>query len=314
MDVRGQGPLDVIVVGGLNTDYVARGEGLPRSGETLNGRTFFQGAGGKGANQAVAVARLGARAAMIGAVGADERGEALVAQLQAEGVDTRFVRAVPDAVTGVALIHVDERGEKQIMAVLGANDRPTAPDVVEACRSLAPARVLLTQFELPLEPVAAALRWARETGVCTVLDPAPAIAVPDAVLSLVDFIKPNAREAEVLTGTVVNDRATARRAAEQLLARGVRVVAVQAGDEGNLLVWRDGEQWLPRLPVRSVDATGAGDAFAAALAVAVARGASIEEAGRLANAAAAHATTKLGAQEGLATEAQLQTLLQQFGR
>jgi len=164
-----------------------------------------------------------------------------------------------------------------------------------------------------MESVVAALRWARAGGARTVLDPAPAVAVPDDVLGLVDVLKPNAREAQVLTGIEVRDRASAARAARDLIARGVGTVAIQAAEEGNLIVWKTGEYFLKRLPVESVDATGAGDAFAGALAVQMARGRSIEEAARYANAAAAHATTVLGAQEGLPTEAALSELLTRAG-
>jgi ribokinase len=301
---------DVIVVGGLNTDFVGVGDGLPRPGETLNGSLFHETAGGKGANQAVAVARLGGRVALVGAVGADERGEALLGRLAAEHVDVRFVRKHSDAPTGAALIHVDARGEKQILAVLGANCRPTAADVVAACQTAGKPRVLLTQFELPIEAVTAALQWARANGVTTVLDPAPAAPkVSDDLLRLVDVLKPNAHEAEALTGIPVTDRASASKAASALIKRGVRAVAVQAGGEGNLLVSSEGEHFLPRVPVKSVDATGAGDALAATLATYLARGRTFAEAGRHANAAAAHATTKLGAQEALPTEEELQAFL-----
>ena len=300
---------DVLVVGGLNTDFVGKGAGLPRAGETLNGDTFHQTAGGKGANQAVAVARLGGRVALVGAVGADGRGEELRARLRGEGVDVRFVRTVDDVPTGAALIHVDERGEKQILSVFGANCRSTPSDVTQACDALGVPRVLLTQFELPLESVVAALRWARRSGARTVLDPAPAVSVSDEVLTLVDYLKPNAHEAEALTGIAVRDRASAARAARDLIARGVGTVAIQAGEEGNLFVWNEGEYFLKRLPVKSVDATGAGDAFAGALALQLARGRSLEDAARYANAAAAHATTLLGAQEGLPTEDDLRALL-----
>ena len=302
-------PWDVLVVGGLNTDFVGKGAGLPRAGETLNGDTFHQTAGGKGANQAVAVARLGGRVALVGAVGSDGRGEELKARLRGEGVDVSFVRTIEGVPTGAALIHVDGSGEKQILSVPGANCRPTPFDVTGSCEALGSPRVLLTQFELPIESVVAALRWARAGGTRTVLDPAPAVQVSDEVLALVDFLKPNSREAEVLTGVQVRDRASATRAARDLIARGVGTVAIQAADEGNLLVWNTGEYFLKRLPVESVDATGAGDAFAGALAIQIARGRSLEDAARHANAAAAHATTVLGAQEGLPTEDEIRALL-----
>ena len=301
--------LDVIVVGGINMDFVGRGDRLPRAGETVNGDTFRRTPGGKGANQAVAIARLGGRVALVGAVGADDRGAELCEGLGRSGVDVRFVRRIDGVPTGAAVIHVDASGEKQILAVPGANGRPTPADVAGACEALGPAGVLLTQFELPLETVTAALRWARGSGARTIVDPAPAIEVGDDVLGLVDVLKPNSREAEALTGVPVSDRSSATRAARQLIARGVGVVAIQAGDEGNLVLTANEEIWLPRIPVESVDATGAGDAFAGTLAVRLARGRSLDEAACAANAAAAHATTRLGAQEGLPTEDELHALL-----
>jgi ribokinase len=307
---RDRAVFEVIVVGGLNTDFVGVGNGLPRPGETLNGTVFHETAGGKGANQAVAVARLGGRVALVGAVGTDDRGEALLKRLAGERVDVQFVRKHAGIPTGAALIHVDARGEKQILAVLGANCRPAPADITAACDAIGRSRVLLTQFELPIEAVFAALRWARANGVRTVLDPAPAaVSVPDDLLRVVDVLKPNAHEAEALTGIEVTDRRSAARAAAALLARGVGAVAIQAGGEGNLLVSPEEERFFARLPVKTVDATGAGDAFAATLATYLARGRTLMEAGRFANAAAAHATTVLGAQEGLPTEAELQALL-----
>jgi ribokinase len=185
------------------------------------------------------------------------------------------------------------------MTAPGANLRLTAEDGRTATPAINSARVVLIQLEIPLESVLTAARLADQAGAKVILDPAPPVPVPDELLLLVDVLKPNSSEAEVLTDIHVQDRASARQAAQQLLERGVGAVAIQAGEEGDLLVWRDGEQWLPRLPVKSVDATGAGDAFAAALAVALSEGRSLAEAGSFASAAAALKTTKLGAQAGL---------------
>jgi ribokinase len=289
---------DVVVVGGANTDYLVRGPELPAPGQTVEGDEFQVGPGGKGANQAVAVARLGARVAFVARMGDDAWGEELLAQLAGEGVDVRHVLRGPGAPTGVALIMVDRNGRKQILTAPGANRHLTVADV-EAATAIREARVVLSQLEVPLETVAAALRLAREAGAKVVLDPAPAIPLPDEVLRLVDLVRANSSEAEVLTGVKVRDRASARQAAEQLLKREAGAAVVQAGDEGNLLVWPGGECWTANVPVEAVDATGAGDAHAAALAVMLAEGRPLEEAGPFANAAAALATTKVGAQAGL---------------
>jgi ribokinase len=300
---------DVVVVGGANTDYMVRGPRLPRPGETVQGDEFLEAPGGKGANQAVAAARLGARVAFIARVGADARGQAAIAQLQREGVDVRGVARDAHAFTGVALVMVDQRGEKQIFAAGGANVHFTPQDVRAAADTLRRARVVLTQLEVRLDAVTIAVQLAREAGVRVVLDPAPPQPLADELLRQVDLLKPDAREAEALTQIPVRDRASARAAANRLLERGVGAVAVQAGEEGDLIVWRGGERFLPRFPVKSVDATGAGDAFAAALAVALAEGRSLEEAGPFASAAAALTTTKLGAQAALPDRAAVMALL-----
>lgn len=299
---------DVLVIGSANADFLVRGERLPRPGETVQGGELIEGPGGKGANQAVAAVRLGARAALVARVGNDERGTRVVARLEAEGVDVRHVIRDAHSLTGVALVMVDASGEKQILIAPGANQRMTVHDVRALSGVIASARVVVTQLEIPMECVVEAARLGREAGASVILDPAPARPLPDDLLRLVDWIKPNATEAELLTGAPSRDRALARNAAKRLLDRGVGGVAVQAGEEGNLLVWGGGDAWLPRIPVKRVDATGAGDAFMGGLAVALAEGRSIEDAGALANAAAALATTALGAQPGLPARAEVEAL------
>jgi ribokinase len=300
----------VVVVGGVNTDYLVKGERLPQRGETLQGDVFQEGLGGKGANQAVAAVRLGCRAGLIARVGGDERGARMLAQLAAEGVDVASVRRDPDAVTGAALIFVDRSGEKQILTALGANRRLTEKDVDAAKETIVSTKVLLAQLEVPIPVVGLALRLARAAGARTVLDPAPAVPLSDEILRLVDVIRPNASEAETLTGVAVRDQPSAQRAARVLLNRGVGAVVVQAGEGGDLLVTGSEERFLPRLPVERVDATGAGDAFAAALAVGLAEERPLSEAAALGNAAAALATTKLGAQAGLPHRQAVLELLQ----
>lgn len=209
--------------------------------------------------------------------------------------------------TGVALVMVARHGEKRILTAPGANRRLALEDL--APEAFPAARVLLVQLEAPLDTVIEAVRRAREAGTVVVLDPAPPVALPDDLLRQVDVVRPNAREAEVLTGVEVVDRRTARDAAAVLIRRGAGAAAVQAGDDGNLLLWRTGgrlhQQWMPKLKVRAVDATGAGDALAAALALGIAEGMPLDEAGLFASAAAALKTTKLGAQAGLPTRAEV---------
>jgi ribokinase len=299
----------IVVVGSANTDYLIRGPKLPRPGETVAGEEFVEGAGGKGVNQAVAAARLGASVATVARVGGDERAEAIIAALQTEGVDSGFMVRDRQAVTGVALIIVGEGGEKAIATAPGANRRLSVADIAAARPTLASARVLLVQLEVPVEATLAAAQICRQAGVTVILDAGPAVPLPDDFLREVSIVRANAGEAEALSGVRVHDRASARRAAEQLLRRGPQAAALQAGEEGNLVVWHDGEAWLPKIPVASVDATGAGDAFAAALGTLVAEGRPLAEAGRFANAAAALATTVVGAQAGLPSRAAVEALL-----
>jgi ribokinase len=304
---------DVVVVGGVNTDYLVKGERLPRRGETLQGEVFQEAPGGKGANQAVAVARLGCRVGLIARVGQDARGDTILRQLSAEGVDVGHVYRDHDAPTGVALILVDRSGEKQILTALGANRRLSEADIRGAKDTIASAKVFLAQLEIPIPAVALGLRLARAAGLKTLLDPAPAVPLEEDVLRLVDVIRPNASEAETLTGVPVRDRASAAAAARILLRRGVGAVVVQAGDAGDLLLTPQEERFLPRLPVESVDATGAGDAFAGALAASLAEDRSLLDAATLGSTAAALATTKLGAQAGLPRRSELLRTVGQSG-
>jgi ribokinase len=301
---------DVVVVGSANTDYTIRGRELPKPGETARGEQFLIGQGGKGANQAVAAARLQARVSFIGRIGRDDRGEMMLNQLQTEGVDTQYLVRDDQAATGAAVIQVAHSGEKQIFTAANANANLSIKDIRRA-EAIRQTRILVAQLEVPLETVLEAARLSHQAGAKIILDPAPPREIPDELLRLLYVIKPNSSEAEKLTGIKVKERASARQAADKLLARGVTAVAIQAGDEGNLLVWGDGETWLPKIPVKSVDATGAGDAFTAGLAVALGEGQSWQEAGRFANAAAALKTTKMGAQDGLPDRQAVLDLIEQ---
>jgi ribokinase len=302
-------PCAVVVVGGANTDYLVKGGQLPAPGETVQGELFLEAAGGKGANQAVAVARWGARVGLVCRLGADARGDALRTALDVEGVDVRHVYLDTEHATGVALICVDHTGEKQIITAPGANLQLTESDVDAAKATIVQAKVVVAQLEVPRGAVELALRLAKAAGAKTVLDPAPAVPLPEELLRLVDVIRPNSSEAEVLTNVKVQDPESAARAARVLLARGVGAALVQAGAAGDLLVTDEGEWLFSRFPVESVDATGAGDAFVAAVAVALAEGRALPHAAELGSAAAALATTQLGAWAGLPRRAQVSNLL-----
>jgi ribokinase len=296
----------------MNSDFLMKAPRFPKPGETLTGTAFLSAAGGKGANQAVAAARLGARVALISCIGADERGRSLLRQVQAEGVNTRFVRQSKKGQTGAALILIEPSGEKQILATAGANEFISSKQIQDAGQWISSAKVLLLQFEAPIPTVLTAARLARKAGVLVVLDPAPPVRPPPVFYSLVDAIRPNSHEAQVLTGVRVRDRRSALRAAKKLAERGIRIVSVQAGDDGNLMLWDGQELWLPKISVTSVDATGAGDAFAAALAVALVEKMPPARAGWLCSAAAALTTTQLGAQPALPTRRQVNALVRKL--
>jgi ribokinase len=309
---------DVVVFGGANTDYLIRGERLPGPGETVDGCEFLKAAGGKGANQAVAAARLGARVGFIGKVGADDSGKELIRGLKAEGIDTRCVSRDRRRPSGAALIMVDASGEKAILTAPGANHEVTIADCDRAAAVIRNARVLLVQFEVPIRVVTHAVQLANGAGAKVVLDPAPPQGrVTKSLLACVDLIRPNTSEAQALTGIMVTDRRTAMRAAHRLFKAGVRsAVAIQAGEDGDMLVIRQSPETpvlLPRMKVRTVDATGAGDAYAAGLAVALALEQPYSVAGPFASAAAALATTRFGAQPAMPRLAEVLALMRREG-
>jgi len=295
---------DVVVVGSLNLDLVVCAPRLPRPGETLIGSDFATDEGGKGANQAVAAARMGARVAMIGRVGRDAHGARLRAALQREGVDDAGV-GDDDRPTGVASIVVAAGGENCIVVVPGAN-QALQPRHVEACATLlVAARIVVLQFEIPMPAVIAALQQARAGGATTVLNAAPAAELATSTFALVDWLIVNEEEAGSLLGAPVTDPAQARAAAVALRARGPRHVVVTLGAAGLVHVDAGGALLLGAPPVRALDSTGAGDTFVGALAAALARGLPADAALRWGEAAAALAVTRPGTQSAMPMRAQV---------
>lgn len=288
----------VVVVGSANTDMVARAARLPRPGETVGGAAFAMTSGGKGANQAVAAARLGGLVTFVACVGADALGDAAVLGLEAEDVDTRLVVRDPDAPTGVALIFVDEAtGENSIVVAPGANTRLSVPLVELAAHAIYEADVVVCQLESPPETVLAALKMARAAGKVTILNPAPVRAVSDELLSLVSVLTPNKSEAALLVGDAGT---TPEAAAAELLQRGAGTVAVTLGAGGAYLLTDTASGLVPALaPARVVDTTAAGDCFTGALAVALGEGQELSQAVRFANAAASLSVETAGAQPSL---------------
>jgi ribokinase len=297
----------VAVVGSLNMDLVARASRLPRPGETLAGHAFAQVAGGKGGNQAVAAARLGAQVAMIGCVGADPNGQLLRAGLVAEGIDCAALETAARAPTGVALIVVDDASQNAIVIVAGSNAELT-PDMLSRHEAvLGHADVVVCQLETPADAVLAALTAARRLRKTTILNPAPATGpLPDNWLPLVDWLIPNELEAAALTGLAVTSPGEASLAADALRAAGANNVVVTLGAQGVCVLAGDepAAHW-PAERVTAVDTTAAGDTFIGALAARLAGGVDPPDAIRFAQRAAALSVTRAGAQPSIPTLAEL---------
>jgi ribokinase len=299
-------PARLCVVGSCNIDLTFHVPRLPRPGETLVATETQQGFGGKGANQAVAAAVLGAEVALIARVGDDAFGRQTLENLRARGVDPTFVRTDAGQPTGLASIAVSAAGENSIMVAAGANGAVTVEDVLAAESLMARADAVLCQLETPVAAAEQAFRIARAAGVRTILNPAPAISLPAELLHLCDLCVPNETELELLTGT----SGALEPAARALQARGPRAVVVTLGAAG-ALVLDDAAENVPPWRVAAVDPTGAGDVFIAALAVRMAEGVSLREAVHWANAAAALSVTRPGTQSAAPTRAEVLRLLQQ---
>lgn len=291
---------DVVVLGSLNMDLVVRTERMPRPGETVLGERFVTVPGGKGANQAAAAARLGASVEMIGRVGTDTFGPALIANMRAQGVGVDHVALDERASTGVALIVVDDEGENSIVVVPGANGRVSKADLLDARDLLAEARFLIAQLEVPLPVVRAAIEMARDLDVRVILNAAPAQRVDADFVRGVYCLVVNEFEAQTLAGMpVTEDLQTVAEAGQALLSLGVYVAVITLGARGALLVTRERSAHVPAQRVSVVDTTAAGDAFVGGLAVALLGGRDLVDAVRYATCAGTLAATRLGAQPSL---------------
>ena len=299
----------VVVVGSLNTDMVVRAPQLPRAGETVLGSDFRQVAGGKGANQAVAAARAGAAVAMVGCVGHDQHGREAVEGLRREDVDVSQSHRLWEAPSGVALIVVDAGGQNCIAVAPGANACVTPAMVRRAEPLLAAAEVVLVQLEVPLDAVMETATIASSHGARVILDPAPAQPLPDALWRHLALITPNVTEAAALTGREIRDQGDARAVAGAFLERGVESAIVTLGADGVLVVTPQAQIVIGGLVVEAVDTTAAGDTFAGALAARLAEGADLVDASRFANAAAAVAVTRRGAQPSVPTRDEITRML-----
>lgn len=291
----------VCVVGSSNIDLTFRTSRLPRPGETLIGQDFQLGFGGKGANQAVMAARLGAHVAMVSRVGGDVFGAQTIQNYRDRGIDSTHVLRDAARPTGVASIVVDDSAQNCILLVAGANAALGAADIRAAAGVIESAGILLCQLEVPMEANREAFRIARTAGVRTILNPAPAAALPDELLRQTDLCIPNETEAELLTGQRVTTPAEAEAAARVLLQRGPKAVLLTMGPQGVLLAEKQKSDHLPAVAVPAVDASGAGDAFIGSLAVFLVEGLPLREAAYRANLAAALSVTRPGTQTSYPT-------------
>jgi ribokinase len=304
----------VLVVGSSNTDMIVRVQRLPLPGETVLGGEFLTAGGGKGANQAVAAARAGARVTLVARLGADGFGEQTLAALRKEGIDTRFVSRDREARSGVALILVADSGENSIAVAAGANARLSPADVRRASRAFRRTDVMLVQLETPLPTVAAAVELAAQARVPVILNPAPAQPLDDGLLRRVSIITPNETEAGLLTGIRVSSERSALRAAEALRRRGPGTVILTMGGRGALVLSEAGRIHVPAFPVAAVDTTAAGDVFSGTLAATLAAGKSLPEAVRWASAAAALSVTRSGAQPSIPPRSRVERFLRTAAR
>ncbi|MDJ0797160.1 MAG: ribokinase [Calothrix sp. MO_167.B12] len=292
--------MSIIVFGSINIDLVATAPRLPLPGETLLGHHFFKAPGGKGANQAVATARLGIPTHMVGRVGAHSFGTELVNSLKTAGVKTDDVFVDDSVSSGVALISVDDGGENQIIVIPGANGNVDNQDVERLSHLLPGSQALLLQLEIPMDAVVAAAEAAREAGVTVILDPAPVQSqLPEELYSLVDIITPNEVEAGQLVGFPVDGEESATKAGEMLLQRGVKCAIVKLGAKGVVCVTAEESFFRPAFEIETVDTTAAGDAFSGGLAAGLSTGLPLRKAVVWGAAAGALAAMKSGAQPSL---------------
>ncbi|HKT88420.1 MAG TPA: ribokinase [Candidatus Sulfotelmatobacter sp.] len=287
----------IAVVGSANIDLTTFTNQFPKPGETIFGQKFDLGFGGKGANQAVAARLCGAEVFMVARVGSDLFGPATIENFRKQGIDPTHVKQVEGLSSGVAPIFVDPNGQNRILVVKGANDALKPADVDAAAEMLKSVDCIVLQFEIPVETVYYTIDFARRNGIRCILNPAPAHPVDMAALKDLDYFVPNESEAETITGSPVKTVDDAKKCAERLVGGGIRRVIMTLGAKGSLLATREGYEHVPAFPVKSIDSTGAGDAFIGSFAVFLGEGVAEREAVRRANLYAGLSTTGIGTQK-----------------
>ena len=296
----------IAVIGSANADLITFADAFPRAGETVFGRGFDLGFGGKGANQAIAARLVGAEVVMVAKVGSDLFGEATIKNFSAFGIDTRYVQIVEGAASGVAPIFVEPGGQNRIIVVKGANDLLTGADIDAAASELRRVDTIILQFEIPLDTVYYAIRFARTHKIRCIVNPAPALPASLADLIDADYFIPNETEAELISGRPVRTVEEAAACAAALLAKGFRRVVITLGARGSLIADSAGHVHVPPFPVTAVDTTGAGDAFIGSFAVFLAEGVPETDALARANLYAALSTTRIGTQKSFPPRAEFE--------
>jgi len=287
----------VAVVGSANVDLITFNETFPRPGETIFGKKFDMGFGGKGANQAVAARRCGASVSMVAKVGSDLFGPATVTNFESLGIDASHVRIAEGISTGVAPIFVDPSGQNRIIVIKGANETISPADVDAAAPVLSQADTILLQFEIPLATVYHTIHFAKAHGIRCIVNPAPALPLHFKEVAIADYFVPNESEAEAITGIPVHTIDDAKKCSDYLLTRGLSRVVITLGERGSLLATSAGQELIPAFKVAPIDSTGAGDAFIGSFAVFLAEGLKDMEALTRASLYAALSTTRMGTQK-----------------
>lgn len=300
----------ITLVGSFAVGLTIRTPHVPVIGETLRGSDFDMGPGGKGSNQAVATARLGAHSSLVAIIGQDKLAEIATDLYASEGVNTQYLLKTAELSTGVGFIVLNAQGENFIILNMGANNLMDAAYVDRAEAQIAASQVVMTVLEIPVAAAARALELGKKHGVMTILNPAPAAALPESIFQYVDYLTPNESELRILLGLAPDDPTPSRELAARLQALGVRNVIATMGRDGALILNDDGEIHIPSVPVDVVDTTGAGDAFNSGLAVGLAEGRPLREAVQFGCCAGALACTKLGVIPALAQRADVERLYQ----
>jgi ribokinase len=303
----------IAVVGSANVDLTTFNDVFPRPGETIFGKRFDLGFGGKGANQAVAARLCGANVGIVAKVGSDLFGPATIKNFEAQGIDARYVGIAEGVSSGVAPIFVEPSGQNRIIVVKGANDLLSPEDVDAAAPLLRKADTIVLQFEIPLRTVYHTVRFAKANGIRCIVNPAPAQPVDFQEAGAADYFIPNETEAEITAGIPVKSIDGARKCAEFLLRQGMRRVVITLGERGSFVAGSDGMELIPAFKVQALDTTGAGDAFIGSFAVFLGEGIQEKEALRRANLYAALSTTKVGTQKSFSTRAEFEREWQNRG-